>query len=135
MRQYHKKCREAVVGTDRRKDQPESTALLEKNEDTEAATREASASSGTTTVARRTTPKSVQFVSENPKSHANSMNPRNRRTSVRPLGPASHFLDSHARLQLPPRLLEESIRPGPTPPFAGASQMDTASLKLVRFRK
>jgi hypothetical protein len=137
MRQYHKRSRERVAGTDRRRDQSDNTILPEDltNREPGAAMTLAPASSTGTQI------ESFRFPMGIPREDTclHECNPASAdaggaRKSMRFLDSASHSEATHARFLLP-RFPPNSVRPGPTPPFPGVSKMDTSSLKLLRFCK
>jgi hypothetical protein len=137
MRQYHKKSRERVAGTDRRRDQSDSTILPEDLTNSEpgvAMTIAPPASTGTQIEPFRFPtgiPREGARLNEDSPATADAGSGRE---NLRFLDPASHNEATHARFLLP-RLPPNSVQPGPTPPFPGASKMDASSIKLLRFCK
>ena len=135
MRQYHKRVREQVAGTTRRRDQYDSTILPENptNEDPGVFDMILTPFSPTGAFVAQIEPfrLPVQVARQSPAT-ADKGNCNNNRKI---LGSESHNVALRARVQLLPKPTLDSIRPGLDPPFLGMLQMDASSLNLLRFCK
>lgn len=141
MRQFHKKSRERAAGTDRHKNQSDNTILpgAPTNECNEVSITPTPPSSiGVTITQIEPFRFPIRVPHEDPPRIEGNPAPADTRIGgkgVTFLSAASHNEDTCARSRLAPRLPPSLVRPGPTPPLPGASQMEASSLKLLRFCK
>ena len=141
MRQFHKKSRERAAGTDRHKNQSDNTTLpgAPTNECNEVSIRPTPPSSiGVTITQIEPFRFPIRVPHEDPPRIEGNPAPADTRIGgkgVTFLSAASHNEDTCARSRLAPRLPPSLVRPGPTPPLPGASQMEASSLNLLRFCK
>lgn len=134
MRQYHKRVREQVAGTTRRRDQYASTILPENSTNEDPGfdmTLTPFSPTGALVTQIEPFRLPVQVARESPAT-ADKGNCNNNRKS---LGSESHNVALRARVQLLPKPTLDSIRPGLNAPFLGPLQMDASSLNLLRFCK
>lgn len=139
MRQFHKKSREQAVGTDRRRDHSHSAVVPRdpSNEDNALAMTLGVSSSRSAAITQiepfrfpiRVPHEDSPLIESNPAPAATG----NGGYSIKLLDRASHNENSYARFRLTPSHPPNSIRLGPTPPLQDASQINSSSLKLVRF--